>query len=129
MIRPAPMFDDLHPLSSHVPLAPCVEDPFFEEVRAALGDPALVDERVVDLPPADGPVVAGDVVDPPEFDPDDPATYPCAAGGDCGCDGTGALTCPGRPVDVAPTAALSLVRPSRAVRPPARSRRSPAVAS
>lgn len=96
MIRPAPMFDDLHPLSSHVPLAPCVEDPFFEEVRAALGDPALVDERVVGLPPSDGAVVESDavVVD-----------------------------------DAPPTAALTLVRPSRAVRPPARSRRSPAVAS
>lgn len=108
MIRPAPMFDDLHPLSSHVPLAPCVEDPFFEEVRAALGDPALVDERVVDLPPSAGPVVVGDVVD----EPSDPVEIFNSEHD-----------------DAPPTAALTLVRPSRAVRPPARSRRSPAVAS
>lgn len=33
--------------------------------------------------------------DPPEFDPDDPTTYPCAYRGDCGCVGTGLLSCPG----------------------------------
>lgn len=35
-----------------------------------------------------------------EFDPDDPTTYPCAPqnrarGADCGCSGTGLLSCPG----------------------------------
>jgi hypothetical protein len=35
-------------------------------------------------------------VDPaPEFDPDDPATYPCATGHDCGCTDTGLRSCPG----------------------------------
>lgn len=93
---PAPMFDDLHPLSSGVPLAPCVEDPNYDALVAELGDPALVDQRVVALPASAGAVVesAAVVVD-----------------------------------DAPPTAALSLVRPPRAVRPAARSRRSPAVAS
>lgn len=34
--------------------------------------------------------------DSPEFDPARPATYPCATGRDCGCDGTGRAGCPGR---------------------------------
>lgn len=93
---PAPMFDDLHPLSSPIPLGPCVEDPNYDALVAELGDPALVDDRVVALPASAGAVVESDavVVD-----------------------------------DAPPTAALSLVRPPRAVRPAARSRRSPAVAS
>ena len=41
-----------------------------------------------------------DDVDEVEFDPDDPTTYPCAPdnrarGADCGCSGTGLLSCPG----------------------------------
>ena len=34
--------------------------------------------------------------DAPEFDPDDPATYPCATRRDCGCTDTGLRSCPGR---------------------------------
>ena len=93
---PAPMFDDLHPLSSPIPLGPCVEDPNYAALVAELGDPALVDDRVVDLPASAGAVVESDAVV-------------------VGCP----TDCEPRDVhvvdDAPPTAALSLVRPPRAV--------------
>lgn len=52
--------ETLHPLLSRLPLAACVEDPIYLEVVAALGDPALVDERVQPMPAPSGPVVVGE---------------------------------------------------------------------
>jgi hypothetical protein len=49
------------------------------------------------------PAPAADV----EFDPTDASTYPCATGGDCGCAGTGLLTCPGGDEDRAGVARLA----------------------
>lgn len=65
MHAPAPMFDDLHALSSPIPLAPCTDERMFLALVAELGDPRLVDERVVPMPPAPAGVVAGDVVEGP----------------------------------------------------------------
>lgn len=51
-----------------------------------------------------------------EFDADDGSTYPCANGGDCGCVGTGLLSCPGRDEDARRRAADRAAEVAAAVR-------------
>jgi hypothetical protein len=74
--RPAPLFDDLHPFASMLPLAGCVEDPIYRQLVGELGDPsrAALDARVVAPVAGRGLVVSGVVVD-------EPATLPLPLGG------------------------------------------------